>query len=99
MTIGSPQVFAIGKDVMMGSEGLNRREVPGRHTHLIRHGIRFEIDQATHITVLGVQLLSPSEIKDSVCFAVEAIQAGKIAGSIALIGHARRAKDPAVVEP
>src|SRR5712691_10071937 len=98
-TIGSPKVFAICKDVMMGGEGLNSREVPGRHTNLIRHGIRFEIDQTTHITVLGVQLLGPTEIEDSVCFAVEAVQARHVAGSIALIGYARRAKDPAVVEP
>src|SRR4029079_5008405 len=54
-TIGSPKVCAICKDVMMGSEGLNGREVPGRHTNLIRHRICFEIDQTTHITVLGVQ--------------------------------------------
>ena len=84
---------------MMGGEGLNSREVPGRHTHLIRHGIRFEIDQATHLTVLGVQLLGPTEIEDSVCFTVEAAQARHVAGSIAPIGYARRAKDPAVVEP
>jgi len=45
-TIGSPKVFAIGKNVMMGGEGLNSRKVSGRHTNLIRHGIRFEIDQA-----------------------------------------------------
>jgi hypothetical protein len=83
---------------MMGSEGLNSREVSGRHTHLIRHRIRFEIDQATHITVLGVQLLGPTEIEDSVCFAVEAVQAGDVTGSIALIRHARLAEDPAVVE-
>ena len=84
---------------MMGGEGLNSREVSGRHTHLICHGIRFEIDQATHITVLGVQLLGPTEIEDSICFTVEAVQAGNVTGSIALIGHTRRAKDPAVVEP
>src|SRR6266853_1401617 len=98
-TIGSPKGFAIGKNVMMGGKGLNSRKVSGRHTNLIRHGIRFEIDQATHITVLGVQFLGPTEIEDSVCFAVEAVQAHHVAGSIALIGHARRAKDPAVVEP
>jgi hypothetical protein len=84
---------------MMGGEGLNSREVPGRHTNLIRYRIRFEIDQATHITVLGVQLLGSTEIEDSVCFTVEAVQAGNIAGSIAPIRYARRAKDPAVVEP
>jgi hypothetical protein len=84
---------------MMGGEGLNGREVPGRYRYLIRHGIRFEIDQATHITVLGVQLLGPAEIEDSICFAVEAVQARHIAGAIAPIGHARRTKDPAVVEP
>src|SRR5262245_32560993 len=43
-TIGSPKVGAIRKDIMMGSQGLNSREVPGRHTHLIRHRIRFKID-------------------------------------------------------
>src|SRR5215510_11430386 len=30
-TIGSPKVGAIRKDIMMGSKGLNSREVPGRH--------------------------------------------------------------------
>src|SRR4029453_12911787 len=97
-TIGSSKVCAIRKDIMMGSEGLNSREVSGRHTHLIRHRIRFEIDQATHITVLGVQLLGPTEIEDSVCFAVEAGQASSVTGPIALIRHARLAEDPAVVE-
>ena len=81
----------------MGGEGLNSWEMACRHTNLIRHRIRFEIDQATHITVLGAQFLGPTEIEDSICFAVEAMQAGEVTGSTAPDGHARRAKDPAVV--
>ena len=71
-TIGSPKVFAIRKDVMMRSESLNSWEVACRHTNLIRHRIRFEIDQATYIMVLGAQFLGPTEIEDRICFAVEA---------------------------
>ena len=32
-------------------------------TNLTRHRVRFEIDQTTHITVLGAQLLCPTEIE------------------------------------
>jgi hypothetical protein len=83
--------------MMMSGERLDSPYVPVGHTHLTRHRIRFEIDQATHLTVLGAQLLGPTEIEDSICFAVEAVQAGEVTGSAAPLGHARRAKDPAVV--
>jgi len=83
----------------MGSEGLSRRGVAGGRAHVMRHGIGVEIGDATHITVVGRQPLGATEIEDSVCFAIEAVQAGNVTGPIALIGHARRAKDPAVVEP
>jgi len=58
---------------MMGGEGLNRWEMACRHTNLTRHRIRFEIDQATGLTMLGAQLLGPTEIEDSVYFAVQAM--------------------------
>jgi hypothetical protein len=84
---------------MMGGEGCNSWQVPGSYLNLIRHRIRFEIDQTTHIMVLGPQFLGSTEIEGSIRFAVEAAQACEVAGSIAPLGHARAAENPTVIKP
>jgi hypothetical protein len=83
---------------MMGGEGCNSWQVPRSHLNLIRHRIRFEIDQTTHLMVLGPQFLGPTEIEGRIRFAVEAAQAREVAGSTAPIGPARVAKNPAIIE-